>query len=316
MRASLKEIIGPSRGEIAFIVYDDSTKDVFETFTAALEMDGVDVHGYELPGKRPITKLPGKLLELLNELKPTLCFNQLFGYPEETPLRIALFGIEEELGARVGHSPDITMEMVLSPMLADVPRMKELGSRLMKAMDGATEMEVTSTAGTNATFSLRGREPKWDLEIGTGEMGNLPAGEVWWGPVEDSMNGTLVIDGSIGDMKKIYPPLKVEVKSGRVVGMECEDTSLPELLEPLLHVDEQADLLGELGIGLNPDARITGLLLEDEKALHTMHFAFGFNTDMPGGKNTSSTHRDFIIMRPGLKRLETGKEVMRNGEIL
>ena len=231
-------------------------------------------------------------------------------------MRIALFGIQEELGARVGHSPDVTTDMVLGPMLADVPQMKELGSRLMRAMDGATDMEVTSPGGTRATFSLRGRKPKWDLVIGTGEMGNLPAGEVWWGPVEDSMNGVLVIDGSIGDMKKIYPPLKMEIKSGRVIGMQCEDTSLPKMLEQLLHVDEQADLLGELGIGLNSNASITGLLLEDEKALHTLHFAFGFNTDMPGGRNTSSTHRDFIIMRPCLKRLENGKEIMRNGEIL
>jgi len=314
--ASLDAIISPGSGETTLIIHDSATQEVHETFRAALALGGVDASAFELPDDRPLTDIPVELMNMLDELKPTLCFNQLYGYAEETPFRIALFHRQVELGARAGHSPDVTMDMVLGPMLSDVGRMRELGRRLMDAMRGATEMEVTSPGGTNATFSISGRKPQWDLEIAAGEMGNLPAGECWWAPVEESMNGVLVIDGSIGDLKKLYPPLTVEVKDGRVTGMECEDPSLTEILQDLLHVDDQSDLLGELGIGLNPGAKITGLLLEDEKALNTLHFAFGQNTDMHGGCNSSMTHRDFIIRQPNLKRTDTGEFVMKLGEIL
>jgi leucyl aminopeptidase (aminopeptidase T) len=61
-----------------------------------------------------------------------------------------------------------------------------------------------------------------------------------------------------------------------------------------------ARVIGELGIGVNPKARITGNLLEDEKAGKTAHIAFGNNENMPGGKNNSKTHRDFLFHSPTL----------------
>jgi aminopeptidase len=73
-----------------------------------------------------------------------------------------------------------------------------------------------------------------------------------------------------------------------------------------------------LGIGLNPGARLSGQLLEDEKAIRTAHIAFGNNDDMPGGRNRSCTHRDFLFHRPTMVvtvadgSLQT---LLRDGEI-
>jgi leucyl aminopeptidase (aminopeptidase T) len=89
-------------------------------------------------------------------------------------------------------------------------------------------------------------------------------------------------------------------------------------LDALL-VDEMASQLGELGIGLNPNAKITGNLLEDEKAGETLHLAFGHNLDMVGGKNSSCNHRDFLMKKPNLTvKYQNGKErlIMKNGEII
>jgi len=55
----------------------------------------------------------------------------------------------------------------------------------------------------------------------------------------------------------------------------------------LIKVDREASLAGEFGIGLNPKARLTGNLLEDEKAGRTLHIAFGNNMDMPEGRTTA-----------------------------
>jgi len=60
-------------------------------------------------------------------------------------------------------------------------------------------------------------------------------------------------------------------------------------------LDEEARIIGELGIGLNPGAKLSGILLEDEKALKTAHIAFGNNENMDGVQNKSITHRDFLF---------------------
>jgi leucyl aminopeptidase (aminopeptidase T) len=95
--------------------------------------------------------------------------------------------------------------------------------------------------------------------------------------------------------------------------MKSADTSLVDRVRCLLGVDDEASLAGEFGIGLNEKARITGLLLEDEKAYGTVHIAFGGNQDMPGGRNKSCTHRDFLIKSPSIIVPETGEYVMRDG---
>ncbi|MCX7668312.1 MAG: hypothetical protein N2Z84_05225, partial [Atribacterota bacterium] len=59
-------------------------------------------------------------------------------------------------------------------------------------------------------------------------------------------------------------------------------------------------VVGELGIGTNPKARITGNILEDEKAFRTVHVALGMNVDM-GGAIESKTHNDGIICNPTVK---------------
>ena len=84
-------------------------------------------------------------------------------------------------------------------------------------------------------------------------------------------------------------------------------------------VDDMASVIGELGIGLNPKARLTGNLLEDEKAGKTAHIAFGHNTDMPNGQNHSKTHLDFLFYNPTLQvqYLDGSKKtIIKDGEIV
>jgi len=103
------------------------------------------------------------------------------------------------------------------------------------------------------------------------------------------------------------------------VSSSCEDANFLASVNRFLKVDDQASMVGELGIGLNPKARLTGNLLEDEKAGETAHIAFGNNEDMSGGKNTSTTHRDFLFYKPTITvTYIDGKvrDLMRNGEVL
>ena len=85
----------------------------------------------------------------------------------------------------------------------------------------------------------------------------------------------------------------------------------------MINLDDQARVIGELGIGLNSGAKLRGILLEDEKAIQTAHIAFGNNKDMVGGKNNSITHRDFLFYKPTIKvtyKDGSKKIVMKNGD--
>jgi leucyl aminopeptidase (aminopeptidase T) len=68
--------------------------------------------------------------------------------------------------------------------------------------------------------------------------------------------------------------------------------------------------IAELGIGTNPGATITGVILEDEKAEGTVHFAFGTNTGIGGG-NRASVHIDGLV-REAMVELD-GRLILRNG---
>jgi leucyl aminopeptidase (aminopeptidase T) len=150
-------------------------------------------------------------------------------------------------------------------------------------------------------------------------MGNLPAGEIWCAPVEDKANGIIVCDGSIGDIGNVVKPLKIEIRDGRIVALESDNRELVDEVKELTSVDEMAAVIGELGIGLNPKARLTGNLLEDEKAGKTAHIAFGNNENMPNGKNHSKTHRDFLFYNPTFKveyKDGSSKLVINKGEVI
>lgn len=168
---------------------------------------------------------------------------------------------------------------------------------------------------------------------GTG--GNIPAGEVFISPVVggsnlkdsngtiieqqcDGCEGTIVFDGSMtfsdGD-SILETPITCKVHAGYVTEIsggseakrllktitEAENRSIAYEKEGKLGEGQgciykkNARNIGELGIGLNPAAKITGNMLEDEKAFHTCHFAIGENYDNDA---PSLIHLDGIVKEP------------------
>jgi leucyl aminopeptidase (aminopeptidase T) len=314
LRDALKEVMGIRKGETALIIHDSYAQQVGDITREALQLEGVKVETYRLPESgRPLQKIPDDLARLVGTLRPDLFFNQFEGFCEETPFRIALLNAEQDAGGRIGHSPDITMGMIEGPMTADFGAMKKAAARLKKRFLGVKTVRLVAPSGTDVTFDIAGRAFVDDITIRHGHVGNLPSGEIWCAPHECSMNGTIVCDGSIGDLGQVPGPLGICVNGGRVTGLKSADMALADSVRQLLGVDDEASLAGEFGIGLNEKARITGLLLEDEKAYGTVHIAFGGNQDMPGGRNKSCTHRDFLIRSPSIILAETGEYVMRDG---
>jgi leucyl aminopeptidase (aminopeptidase T) len=303
---ALEALLRVRPGCTVLVVADPPTLAIGRAFHEAAVRLGAAASLYELPAERPIRAVPPDLRDLLATLRPAapdlVILNILAGIAEEAPMRVALIEAETALGARVGHAPGIDEAMMTEgPMSADYAVLAAATDALTRRFDGADRARLTGPGGTDLTLCIRGRGFQSDLGVANGAMGNLPAGEIWCAPVEDSADGLLVCDGSIGGLGRVERPVRIELARGRIDRIGGGTPELRRRLDELLDVDEAARVIGELGIGLNPGARITGNLLEDEKACRTAHLAFGYNLDMPGGRNGSKTHRDFLFHRPTLE---------------
>ena len=214
-------------------------------------------------------------------------------------------------GVRIASMPGITEDMMsVGGLTADYREVERLTNLVSDVLDKGKAVEITTPSGTNLTMSIDGRTCLRDTGIyhePPNNWGNLPAGEACLAPVEGTTQGVLVID-SMG--KVVTQPVRVTLKDGWAVQFDGADAGRLESL--LRRGDAIAFNVGELGVGTNPKARLTGAVLEDEKVLGTVHVALGDNSSYPGGHSKSNIHMDGILLEPtvhvnGVLLLEKGK---------
>ncbi len=218
-------------------------------------------------------------------------------------------------GVRVATFPGITKEIMIRGMNADYKAIAKRSIKLKKILEQGKQIRVTAPAGTDISFDIAGRTviASKGLFHKKGESGNLPTGESFLAPVEGSANGVFVIDGSmaglglIGDAK-----IKVEVEKGFAAKITGGRPG-KQLREMLDKVGKGARNIAEFGIGTNDSARLSGILLEDEKVMGTIHIALGNNISMGGSFNVP-IHLDGVIKKPTVYL--DGKLLMDNGKLL
>lgn len=175
--------------------------------------------------------------------------------------------------------------------------------RLKERLDAAREVRIVGPE-TDVTMSVEGR-----TFINSAGRRNMPCGEVFTGPVEESVNGTVYfgVPASIGGREVAGARLRFE--NGKVVEAGAEKGG--EFLTSLLDTDAGARYLGELGIGTNYGIkRASGNVLFDEKLGGTVHLAIGRSYAETGGKNDSSVHTDLVC------DLRSGGELYLDGELV
>lgn len=315
---SLEYLFNLNQNDNTLILTDSYSLPIADAFKLAAAEKGGRVELYEIKNSdRPLNEIPTKLEDLL--AGKSIVLNIIKAFPEEISFRIKwIFKVEENKKIKMGHMPGITEDMMLRSVNVDFFTMKSTADLLISELKGAELLHITTGAGTDLLLGVKNRIFTGDIGVIAGEMCNLPCGEIYCAPVETKASGVVVFDASIGDIGLLKQPLKVFLHKGRITKFECEDEKLANMVEQLSSVDEEARVIGELGIGVNPGARITGNMLEDEKALGTAHIAFGNNADFPGGGNNhSQIHRDFLFYAPTIEVSfadGTKKFLIRNGE--
>jgi aminopeptidase len=174
-------------------------------------------------------------------------------------------------------------------------KIHEQQERICRFLNQTDEIHVLGK-DTDLTFSVKGR--KW---INCSGKENMPDGEVFTSPIEDSANGTVrfTLPGIFSE--KEVEDIRLTFTEGKVV--EASAAKGNELLQRILGIDG-ADRIGETAIGTNYGiTKFTKNMLFDEKIGGTIHLALGMSFPESGGLNESAVHWDIL------------KDMKKNGEI-
>jgi aminopeptidase len=189
-------------------------------------------------------------------------------------------------------------------------RQSDLVHRLVEWINGKEEVHVTAP-GTDIKFGVAGRT--WIPCVGDR---NMPDGEFFTGPIEDSVEGVASFSFPAVYSGREVSGVTLKFEGGKVVDASAERGE--EFLHEMLDSDDGARRLGELGIGTNygiTDA--TKEILLDEKIGGSVHMAIGMSYPETGGQNNSSVHWDMVCdLRQGGSIVVDGEELQRDGQFV
>ncbi len=199
---------------------------------------------------------------------------------------IASYLIHGKKCTRGFWSPGITRELYSKSVPVDFAKLGQDCRWLADRLTKAVAVRVTSPGGTDMTFSVKGRTAFVDDGDYSkpGQGGNLPAGESYISPANGTTEGRIVYDGSMSTKDGtifLYKPITVEFEDGYITsiagGEEAEvladtirqgEENADALGEKAAEYRRNARHLGELGIGVNPLAGITGNMIDAQALIH------------------------------------------------
>lgn len=324
-------------GEPVLIIGDDASAylteavgDILETsnLVAKINMD----YGYQ----RPLTELPQRLVELINDFKPVKCLYALeknVGGKSELPFRQELNALLGKKGTPYGNFLSPRKHIIEEVFSVDAGKVIALTDAIAAYMtENVSEALITSPAGTHLKVhfkSYTGTEKlppqgsgtyKWIAASGlisNEHSGNLMPAEVYTYPADSQ--GTVVVDGGYSLLYETMgfeaqqellraEPLVFTIRDNRIVGIDGPATVVDQVYE-LLGKNEFNDRMGEIGLPANPVlAGCKGHVGRDEKAL--VHCANGHGypdkTGAPDYRLTEGyaqkygdkrpTHQDFLLL--------------------
>jgi len=211
---------------------------------------------------------------------------------------------------RAGLTPAEFEDVFYAACLRDWDEEGRLMEPRRARLAAAHEVRIVG-AGTDLRFSLAGR----DALVDDGHL-NVPGGEVFTSPVEDSVEGEILFDVPSHSTDGLVSEIRLRFERGEVV--EASAATGEPALRRALATDEGARRVGEFGIGCNRGiTRPMRNVLFDEKLAGTVHLALGAGFPHLGGRNESALHWDLIKdLRGGGELHLDGTVVQRDGEWL
>jgi aminopeptidase len=306
---AVRDCMGAQPGERVLVVTDERLRPIGYALHQAAVSLSLDVVLVEMrPRATNGEEPPPEVAELMGKFDVVLC-----------PTSKSLTHTDSRRdasakGARVATLPGVTEEIMVRCMNADYHAIAARTYRLCDLLGKTHTIRVKAPGGTDVTMPVEGRQPHASSGLfrERGQWGNLPTGEAYLAPLEGVSNGVVVVDGSMAGVGMVREPIRIVVEGGYATtitgGPEAE--RLRALFEP--H-GQDARTVAEFGIGTNDRAILTGIILEDEKVMGTIHIAFGDNKSM-GGSVRVASHLDGLVKQPTV--WFDDEIVMRDGQLL
>jgi leucyl aminopeptidase (aminopeptidase T) len=304
-RTAVKTCMGVKKGEVVLILTDTEKESIGEAlYEVATEVKAEAILVKMQPRTRHGEEPPRAIAEMMKNADVVIA-PTMYSVTHTQARKRA-----NRSGARIATMPGIIPRMMSSGgMTADFKEMAKGVKRLAKILEGTKKLTIITGLGTDFEVRVEGR--RWFKDTGIchkkGEFMNLPAGEVFIAPKEGTANGKLVIDGAFWEI--LEDPVTIDVKDGfakRITGTK-------EIAKQISKRGKEGRNIAEVGIGMNPKAKIIGNVLEDEKVMGTVHVALGDNSTF-GGKVRAGIHIDGIINKPTF--IADDEVIMEDGKLI
>jgi len=290
---ALRDCMGLQTDETLLIVTDEIKREIGLTLheigkTLCKESILVEIKSCEINGQEP----PAIVAEMMKQADVVVC-----------PTAKSLTHTDARRnavkhGVRFGTMPGITKDIMIRCLNADYDKIIELTNYIVRKLSGVKNIRVVTQKGTDILMQVEGRKvlPSTGVLREKGESGNLPSGEVYLAPWENTTNGRLIIDGSMAGIGMLKTPIEIDIVNGYAETIKGGNEA-QKLSEMLDKAGRDARAVAEFGVGTNYKAILSGQILEDEKVYGTIHIAFGNNLTM-GGNISVSSHLDGLVNEP------------------
>ena len=289
------------RGERVVVVTNPEMRDIANLLVAELNAQGADVRQYVVPtrthdGQEPPAEAAEAMLEA----------NVIF-----SPVSVSITHTRTMRAALARGARAILMtahnERVLTcPALLDTDfnAQAPVGRAIGAAFQAGKVVHLTSDKGTDLRIPIAGR----------GELAPVPTIETNVVPVHGATEGILVADGSIPyiGIGVLTEPVVCTIERGYIV--KFEGGAQARRVESALraHGNHECFNVAELGVGLNPNATLSGFMLEDEGVMGSIHIGIGTSLTL-GGEIVAPTHYDLVMLRARLA--VDGRVIMENCQV-
>ena len=239
-----------------------------------------------------------KLTKVISEITLKKDNWVIFDYPTDALAQDAEMSLEE------------FEDFVYGACLIDYKALEKIELKQKKILDEGKTVRIVSP-NTDLTFSIDGRQGITCL----GKR-NMPDGEVFIAPVEDTTEGFIEYDFPAIYGGREVDGVRLEFKKGKVVKATAKKNE--KFLHQMIDIDEGARFLGEFGWGDNFGiTKHVKQILFDEKIGGTIHLALGMAYKEGGGVNDSALHWDMIkdLRKEGTLFIDD-KPVMKDGKFL
>jgi leucyl aminopeptidase (aminopeptidase T) len=302
-------------GDKVLIMVDEPLNDVREALLyEALKAQPRELWSFTFPNStRPFDAYPAHVLTLATQVDAVILLLASLDAEREIPAWVNARETIRNGRARFSAGAYINQSILDHELSADYEQIAAFTHALAARLHGSAQARITTPLGTDLRLSLVGREWKLDTGMlrGQGVYGNLPAGEIYIAPLEASAEGILVIDKSLPGLL-LHEPVRLVFEAGRVTHIDG-GPGAEYFHQAIAQHGDATRVIAELGIGTNPQARLQGNVITDEKVLGTIHVAIGRN-DFIGGTTVVTTHIDGVVGQPTLEI--DGKRLISQGEFL